>query len=78
MVEQAETLIALGRIERAQRNYEAAGRYYQQAAEIYRSANAPLRLAHTIRHVADIYMDDSRPDQAEPLYREALDLYRQN
>lgn len=74
----AETLIGLGKKERALHNLAAARSYYQEAAEIYRSADDPLKFAHTIRHVADIYLADSQPELAEPLYREALDLYRRN
>ena len=33
------------------------------------------RLAHTVRHVADIHLDRNEIEQAEPLYKQALDLY---
>ena len=33
-------------------------------------------LAHTIRHLGDVYLEQGRPDLAEPCYHEALALYR--
>ena len=33
-------------------------------------------LAHTIRHLGDVYLEQGRPDLAEPCYHEALGLYR--
>ena len=36
----------------------------------------PLLLAHTLRHLGDLHHDDGRDDLAEPLYDEALALYR--
>jgi hypothetical protein len=35
-----------------------------------------LRLAHTVRHVADIRREAGRPDLSESCYHEALNLYR--
>lgn len=55
--------------------YQAAG-LYSQAAELYRAAGHELRLAHTLRHAADVLRDDGKLAQAEPLYLEALALYR--
>ena len=33
-------------------------------------------LAHTIRHLGDVYLEDGSPELAEPCYHEALELYR--
>ena len=49
---------------------------YQQAVALLREANSPLRLAHTLRHLADVHCEAGSPAPAEPLYREALGLYR--
>ena len=35
-----------------------------------------LRLAHTVRHVADIRREAGRPELSESCYHEALNLYR--
>lgn len=76
--DRAKALTSLAYSERNLQHLEAARRHYAEAAEIYRSAGDPLRLAHTIRHVADILQDEAHPDLAEPLYHEALGLYRRN
>jgi tetratricopeptide (TPR) repeat protein len=73
----ARALTALGQIERDLNHRDAALELYEEAAIIERQLNAdPLRLAHTIRHLADIHQDSARPAQAEPLYLEALAIYR--
>jgi tetratricopeptide (TPR) repeat protein len=54
----------------------AAVDLYQQAVALLRQANSPLRLAHTLRHLADVHCEAGNPAPAEPLYREALELYR--
>lgn len=74
----AETLTALGQIERDLHHADEALRHYEEAAAIYRQGHDPLKLAHTVRHVADILQDEGRPEAAEPLYREALALYLSN
>jgi len=33
-------------------------------------------LAHTIRHLGDVYQDQGNPDLARPCYEEALAIYR--
>lgn len=49
---------------------------YEQAVELFREAGEPLVLAHTVRHLGDVYCEQKLPDLAEPCYREALQLYR--
>src|ERR1700690_2527405 len=72
----ARALTALGQIERDQRQNDAALQHYEEAVTIYRAAGNPLKLAHTIRHVADILRETGRAKLAEPRYDEALALYR--
>lgn len=73
----ARALKALGQIERDLNHRDAALALYEEAATIERQFNTdPLRLAHTIRHLADIHQDSGRLAQAEPLYLEALAIYR--
>ena len=49
---------------------------YEEAVVLFREADEPLVLAHTIRHLGDVYLEQGRPDLAEPCYHEALGLYR--
>ena len=49
---------------------------YEEAVVLFREADQPLILAHTIRHLGDVYLEQGRPDLAEPCYHEALGLYR--
>ena len=49
---------------------------YEEAVELFREVEEPLVLAHTIRHLGDVYLEQGRPDLAEPCYNEALGLYR--
>jgi tetratricopeptide (TPR) repeat protein len=72
----ARALTALGQIERDQGENDAALRHYEEAVTHCRAAGHPLKLAHTIRHVADILRETGRAELAEPRYDEALALYR--
>src|SRR5689334_8321700 len=47
-----------------------------RAVAASRRTDAPTRLAHVIRHLADAYRDADRIAAAELCYREALTLYR--
>jgi tetratricopeptide (TPR) repeat protein len=72
----AQTLTALGQIERDLHHSEEALEYYEEAATIYRSTNALLKLAHTVRHVGDIRQEEGRLKLADESYKEALAIYR--
>jgi len=65
-----------GRNARAKGDRNAARGLYLQAAEIYRRDANLLSYAHTIRHIADMYLDESEFELARPLYEEALEIYR--
>jgi tetratricopeptide (TPR) repeat protein len=43
---------------------------------LYRRLDDPLALAHTVRHLGDVYHHEQELALAEPCYRQALDLYR--
>lgn len=75
-IDLAQALAALGQIEHDFGNHAAALKNYEEAATIYRAKKNSHRLAHTIRHVADIHRRQKRTVLAEPCYREALELYR--
>ena len=68
--------IQQGRSARARGDRKAARDFYLKAAEIYRHGADRLAYAHTIRHIADIYLDESELESARPLYEEALEIYR--
>jgi tetratricopeptide (TPR) repeat protein len=72
----ARAMTALGQTVRDQGRFEQAVQLYEQAADIYRADGPPLRYAHTIRHVADIRVDMDQAEFAEPLYDEAVAIYR--
>lgn len=71
----AEELMQEGRRARAQSRLADARRLYSEAAELLRP-NEPLRYAHTIRHIADMFLEDGLLNEAKPLYDEALEIYR--
>lgn len=77
MVTAAEC-IEQGRLARKERNFTAARARYAEAAKIYRSQDDALAYAHTIRHIADIFMQESNLAEAKPLYEEALEICRTN
>ena len=74
----AAELVAAGRDARAHQRLEDARRFYREAARIYLAEGNSLAYAHAIRHVADMYLDESNHNGARPLYEEALELYRSN
>jgi tetratricopeptide (TPR) repeat protein len=49
---------------------------YAEAAEIARRGGDILTLAHRLRHIGDIHLDEGHVDLAAPFYDEALTLYR--
>ena len=72
----ARALAALGQIERDLHNDDGALRLYEEAAEVYRTLDTPLKLAHTVRHVGDILRHMGRLAAAGTSYTEALGIYR--
>jgi tetratricopeptide (TPR) repeat protein len=72
----ANTLTALGQIERDLGNNETALAYYEEAVAVFRNLGDALKLAHTLRHVADIQRRQHLTVAAEANYREVLALYR--
>ncbi len=74
----AAEVIAQGRQARNDGNLAVARARYAAAAKIYRDQNDVLAYAHTIRHIADIYQQESNLVEAKPLYEESIELYRSN
>ena len=75
-MDSAQNLIDQGYAAHHAGDLQLAMEKYQAGAEVLRSMNEPLRLAHTIRHVADIHRALERPDLAMAEYAEALSIYR--
>lgn len=55
---------------------ETAIATYIEAVAALRICDAPLKLAHTIRHLADLYRETGRRDESAKCYEEALAIYR--
>ena len=73
--DRAQALRALGEAERGlNRGGPEAIAPYREAVAIYREAGDPLRLAHTVRHLGDVYFEAGRAELAGPCFKEALEL----
>ncbi|HKS21176.1 MAG TPA: tetratricopeptide repeat protein [Thermoanaerobaculia bacterium] len=55
---------------------DAGAAAYEEAVAALRTSGPPLKLAHTVRHLADIYRRAGDQGRAERCYDESLDLYR--
>ena len=86
MVSEQNPMDELARAHELRRRGESARRRdgamarlcYEEAVLLFRQADEPRVLAHTIRHLGDVYLEQGRPDLAEPCYHEALALYRKH
>ena len=78
VMETATEAISKAREARHHGDFAVARAHYAEAATIYREQSDPLAYAHAIRHIADIYQQESNLVQAKPLYEECLELYRNN
>ena len=58
------------------RDPATARKCYEEAVELFRGTGEPLVLAHVVRHLGDVYLEQDCPELAEPCYHEARDLYR--
>src|SRR5664279_4168966 len=72
----AEALCGLAQAERGIGNPEAAAHQYANAVVLYRELGHQDRLAFAIRHQADVLRETGKFADAEPLYREAEEIYR--
>jgi tetratricopeptide (TPR) repeat protein len=71
-----ESMKRLGGIERDLGMIPAALQHYREAANLCRTLDDPLNLAHTIRHIGDILRGSGQLEAALPYYLEALEIYR--
>ena len=72
----AEALAGQGQVERDEGKTQAALKHYSEAVELLRKEGDGRRLAHAIRHVADIERGHKNWAKAAADYEEALALYR--
>jgi tetratricopeptide (TPR) repeat protein len=75
-VELAKALRLLAEVERKLHQEIAARQHYEEAVELCWMYADPLTLAHTVRHLGDLYYDAGQTELAQPCYCEALKLYR--
>jgi hypothetical protein len=74
----AAEAISKGRQARRENNLSAARDHYYEAAGIYREQNDLMGYAHTIRHIADMHLEEANLVDAKNLCEEALEIYRSN
>lgn len=74
-VELAEVLRNLAELARSLPGEDAEQRY-KEAVGLFREFDEPLKLAHTIRHLGDVYRHANKTVLAEACYVEALAIYR--
>ncbi len=74
----AAEFIAEGKRARTEGLLDAARAHYTEAAGIYSREDDRLAYAHTIRNIADMYLDEAKHSEAKPLYEEVLEIYRRN
>jgi len=72
----AEELVHRGSQARREGRLSDAREHYMGAARLHREKNDVLAYAHTIRHIADIFLQERNLSQARPLYEESLEIYR--
>jgi len=75
-IEMVKALNGLAQIERDRDNPDAALPHYSEAVEFCREFDEGLLLAHTIRHLGDLYQQIGQLNSADSCYREALEIYR--
>lgn len=73
----AEAQCGLAQAERGIGNLEAAAHHYANVVLLYRGLGQRERLAYALRHEADVLREMGKFAEAEPLYREAEEIYRQ-
>jgi len=58
------------------RDAATARKCYEESVALLREVGDPLTLAHVVRHLGDVYVEQGSVALAEPCYLEALRLYQ--
>ena len=66
----------LGQLERDLGRLQAAGDSYREAVKEARAAGEPIRIAHALRHLADVEREQGQVDSAVCSATEAVELIR--
>jgi tetratricopeptide (TPR) repeat protein len=74
----AAEAIAKGVEARKKRDLAAARAHYAEGAKLHSEQGEVLAYAHAIRHVADMYQEETNLAEAKPLFEDALKIYRSN
>ena len=69
-------LAGAAQVERDAGDVDSALPLLEEAVELARELDEPLRTAHTVRHLGDAYRTIGRLDEAEGCYDEVLGIYR--
>ena len=75
MLERAKELRALGEATR-RKDSDASRTNYEEAVRLLRGCDNPQLLAHTIRHLGDVYFENGDLELSGPCFTEALSIYR--
>lgn len=65
----------LAQIERDLGNTTASIQFYKELADICENHNDPSGVAHALRHLGDIYLDEEELEEAENYYEKSLRIY---
>lgn len=63
-------------LEYDQDNFSTALKYCQKSLEYYRKTDDSSKIAHSLRHVADLQREMGQDASSESNYREVIDIYR--
>ena len=78
MSEELSSLLISGADARKSGALDNAAQFYSRALAIRREIGIPLDIAHTARHLGDIYRQSGDLSQSEQFLAEAIQLYRAN
>lgn len=76
-VDRAGVLLAAGVLAHDQSDFEAAENALRECVSLRRTASDDSGLAQALNCLANVLLENERPDDATPLYQEALGLYRE-
>jgi len=78
MTEHLEMHLSAGVQARREGRLDAAAQHYAAALVASRAHGEKLRTAHIARHLGDIHRENGLSSEAEPLLKEAIEIYRSN